>query len=329
MAQRRSPGVYAVVGGDSYLAELCAEKLLERAVGLEGRSDSVQTLRGDETPWARLLDLARTRSLFAERRAILVRGAESLKGPDEGLAEYLADPTPGVALILLAAKPDKRKTAWKRLLEAAEVVSAEPLKGRALRAHVADELRRRGLAMDGDALDELLERVGGNLRRLMGEIDKLLAFAEGRPRLTAEDVAAVLGRGVARPLYALADALCSRERELALRLLHEALEEGEAPVYVLGALHRSLRTVRAVRGLRGSSWGEIASRLRVPPFKVKDLVEAGGLWTDKELEEATSALGKADRQLKTSVDPRVALLVAVGQACGSGRGVSGAQRRGR
>jgi DNA polymerase-3 subunit delta len=329
VGQRRAPGVYAVVGGDSYLAELAVEKILERAVGLEGRSDSVQTLRGDETPWARLLDLARTRSLFAERRAILVRGAEALKGAEEGLTEYLADPTPGVALILLAAKPDKRKTAWKRLLEAAEVVTAEPLKGGALRAKVADELRQRGLAMDADALDELLERVGGNLRRLMGEIDKLQAFAEGRPRLTAEDVAAVLGRGLARPLYALSDALCSRERELALRLLHEALEEGEAPVYVLGALHRSLRTLRAVRSLRGSSWGEIASRLRVPPFKVKYLVEAGGRWTDEELEEATSALGKADRQLKTSVDPRVALLVAVGQACGEGRAVSGAQRRGR
>lgn len=329
MGQRRAPGVYAVVGGDSYLAELAVEKLLERAVGLEGRSDSVQTLRGDETPWVRLLDLVRTRSLFAERKAIVVRGAEALKGPDEGLAEYLADPTPGVALILLAAKPDKRKTAWKRLLEAAEVVSADPLKGGALRSHVTDELRRRGLAMDGDAFDELLERVGGNLRRLMGEIDKLQSFAEGRSRISVEDVAAVLGRGLARPLYALSDALCTRERDLALRLLHEALEEGEAPVYVLGALHRSLRAVRAVRGLRGSSWGEIASRLGVPPFKVKHLVEAGGRWTDKELEQATSALGKADRQLKTSVDPRVALLVAVGQACGAGRAVSGAQRRGR
>jgi DNA polymerase III subunit delta len=318
-----------VVGGDSYLAELAAEKLLDLAVGREGRSDSVETLRGDETTWARLLDLLRTRSLFAERRAVLVRGAEALKGQDEGLAEYLSDPTPGVTLIVLAAKPDKRKSAWKRLLEAAEVVSAEPLKGRALRAHVADELRRRGLGMEEDALDELLERVGQSLRRLMGEIDKLQAFAGGRTRLTGEDVAAVLGRGLARPLYALADALCARDREKALRLLHESLEEGEPPVYVLGALHRSLRTLRAVRGLRGTSWGEIASRLRVPPFKVKDLVAAGGCWTDKELEDATSALGKADRELKTSVDPRVALLVAVGQACGAGRAPSGAQRRGR
>ena len=325
---KRATGVYAIVGSDSYLAEQAAERLLERAVGREGRSESVQSVRGDETSWSRLLDLARTGSLFAERRAILVRGADALRGADDGLAEYLEDPTPGLSLILLAAKPDKRKGAWKRVLEAAEVVPAEPLKGRALRAHVADELRRRGLALDEEALDELLERVGQDLRRLMGELDKLLAFGAGE-RLTAEQVAAVLGQGVARPLWAMADALATRKRELTLRLLDEALEEGETAVYVLGALHRSLRTVRAVRSFRQASWGEIASRLRVPPFKVKHLVEAGRLWSDEDLRDAFAALGRADRQMKTSVDPRVALTAAVGQACGAGREASGAPRRGR
>ena len=122
---KRATGVYAIVGSDSYLAEQAAERLLERAVGREGRSESVQSVRGDETSWSRLLDLARTGSLFAERRAILVRGADALRGADDGLAEYLEDPTPGLSLILLVAKPDKRKGAWKRVLDAAEVVPAE------------------------------------------------------------------------------------------------------------------------------------------------------------------------------------------------------------
>jgi len=297
-------------------------------VGPDGRSESVQTLRGDETTWTRLLDVARTGSLFADRRAVLVRGAEGLKGPDDGLAEYFKDPTPGLTLILLVTKPDKRKPVWKRVLEEAEVVSAEPLKARSLRGHVGEELRRRGLAMDEEALDELIERVGQDLRRLMGEIDKLQAFAAGRSRFTADDVAAVLGRGLARPLWVLADALASRQRELALRLLDEALEEGEAGPYILAALHRSLRQMGLVRSLRQASWGEIASRLRVPPFKVKDLVEAGQLWTEDALQQALDALGKADRQIKNSADPRVALAAAVVRACGGPR-ATGAPRKGR
>jgi hypothetical protein len=45
--------------------------------------------------------------------------------------------------VLLAAKPDKRRKPWKSLLARAEVHEAAPKRGRALRAHVEDELRRR------------------------------------------------------------------------------------------------------------------------------------------------------------------------------------------
>ena len=49
-----------------------------------------------------------------------------------------------------------------------------------------------------------------DLRRLLGEVDKLEAFREGQDALRAEDVAAVLGRGMARPLYLLSDAIAAR-----------------------------------------------------------------------------------------------------------------------
>jgi DNA polymerase III delta subunit len=41
--------------------------------------------------------------------------------------------------------------------------------------------------------------VGGDLRRLMGELEKLETFAEGRA-ISAEDVASLAGRGLGRPL---------------------------------------------------------------------------------------------------------------------------------
>ena len=47
-----------------------------------------------------------------------------------------------------------------------------------------------------------MEAVGQDLRRLMGELDKLEAFAIGRKEpLTADDVSAVLGRALGQPIY--------------------------------------------------------------------------------------------------------------------------------
>lgn len=167
--------VHAIVGDrafDSFLAEEALEALLAEAVGKE-RADAVEAFRGEEATWARVLDAARTRSLFATQRAVVVRDADALKGEPDGLDAFLGDPPPGVVLVLLAAKPDRRRTVWKKLLERAKVVKAEPLKGAALRGRLQDELRRRKLAIPGDAVEEVLERVGQDLRRLMGELDKL------------------------------------------------------------------------------------------------------------------------------------------------------------
>lgn len=296
------------------------EELVSAWVGVD-RGDSVHVLRGDETTWGRLLEAARTGSLFASRRAVVVRGGDALKGEGEELAAYLDAPSPEARLIFMLAKPDKRRVAWKRLLERAQVHSAEPMKGRAARGYVADQVRRRKLALREDAFEELFERVGQDLRRLMGELDKLEAFAEGQKGpLGAEEVAAVLGRGLAQPLYRIGDAFTARHRAQLLGLVETVIEDGEPPLRVLATLHYAARRVRAARALRDAHVPReaLASRLGVPPFKVTELMEAARGWSDGELEAAVAALSEADRRVKTGADARAALVAAVVEATRKG-----------
>jgi DNA polymerase-3 subunit delta len=306
-----------VAGTDSWLAEEALESLTAATVG-DDRADSLQVFRGDETSWSRVVEAARTGSLFATRRAVVVRNADALKGDGEEMIAYLEDPSPDAALILLASKPDRRRTVWRRLMEGAEVVSAEPLKGRALRARVVERVRQRKLPLRDDGLEELLERVGQDLRRLMGELDKLEAFGSTAP-LSAENVAAVLGRGLAPPLYRLGDAFASRRGSETLEILQSLLEEGEVPLKVLGTFHRSLRQVRGALALRGSRSAreELVSRLGVLPFKVGDVLEASRRWSEEDVRRAFAALDVADRRMKSGGEPGTALAAAVAEACGT------------
>lgn len=321
MAARRPEAVHAIVGDgrsgfDSYRAEEALQGIVAGFLG-EG-SHEVETLRGDETSWARLLDSARSSSLFTPRRAVVVRGAEALKGDAQGLQEYLADPNPDVVVILVAAKPDGRRTAWKTILAKGRVVKMGPLKGQALRSHVAQELRRRKLPLTEEALDELIERVGQDLRRLLGEVDKLEAFWDGKAPLSADAVTAVSGRGLTPPLYRLGDALLFRRVEEVLALTEDVLGEGESGPLVLGSLYRALRQIRGVHALGAKRRGreELASRLRIPPFKVDDVIAAAKRWPERDLRKAAEAFGRADRQVKLGRDPRVVLCAAVTEACG-------------
>jgi DNA polymerase-3 subunit delta len=302
------------VGVDSFLAEEALERIVGEVLGGE-LGGAVQVWRGEEASWSRVVDNVSMRSLFADRRALVVRGAEGLKGEGEEVTAYLKDPTPGVFLVLLARKADRRRAVWKAVLDGAEVIAAEPLRGRALRSFVAERLRQRGLRLAEDALQELLERVGQDLRRLMGEVDKLEAFRGGEKTLSAEDVAKVLGRGMARPLYRLSDATSERDASLVLELVGELLDEGEQAPLIVGTMHRALRQVRAALAMTEARVPReaIASKL-LPPnmsFKLPALLEAARRWSEPELRKAVAALGAADLAVKTSVDPRVALAGAV------------------
>jgi len=215
------------------------------------------------------------------------------------------------------------------------VVKAEPLKGAALRARLQDELRRRKLAVPGEAVEEVLERVGQDLRRMMGELDKLEAYAHGRSgALSAEEVAAVLGRGLAQPLFKLSDAFGARDAAGTLELLEALLDEGEEAVKLLGVLHRALRQLRAAVVLRGMRLGrdEAASRLGLPPnmaFKAQILLDAARAWTEDDLRRALAALARADRELKSGGPPRVVLGAAVAEGCGKRPGAKPARPSGR
>ncbi|HKZ33015.1 MAG TPA: DNA polymerase III subunit delta [Vicinamibacteria bacterium] len=341
MAPARRPApIQAIVGEDSYLAEAALAQVLKDAVGSD-QQESVRVLYGDEAKWEDVLSAARAGSLFAASRAVVVRRAELLKyasapqddeapsdakgrgkaRSDEDPVDAYADaPAPDATLVLVAAKPDRRRRPWKSLLAKAVVHDAAPRKGRALRSHVEQELKRRGLRFTRDALDQLLEEVGQDLRRLMGEVDKLEAWADGRAEITSEDVASVLGRGLGQPLYLLSDAFAARDAPKSLELLERLLEDGEEGLRVLATLHRTLRQVRGAVAMReaGAPRPQIGARL-LPPnmqFKLDALVEASRRWSERDLVRALDVMGRTDRGMKRGADAAVALTSAIVASCG-------------
>ncbi|MGE0454064.1 MAG: DNA polymerase III subunit delta [Vicinamibacteria bacterium] len=307
-------------GFDSFLAEQALEQALQAAVGDE-RQDAVQLIRGEESSWARVLDAARSRSLFSPRRAVVVRGAEGLKGEGEDVGGYLADPNPDATLVLLAAKVDRRRSVWKRLSDGAQLVNVEPPRGAELRARVAELVRARKLPLTVEGQQELVDLVGQDLRRLVGELDKLEAWGFGERSIGPDEVALVLGRGMARPVYELADAFQGRDTARTLRLLDDLLEGGEAPLRILAVLHRALRQLRLARALKATraSPDEVARGLGLPPnmaFKASSLLSWAGGWSDAKLRAGLQALDRADRRCKTGVDGRVALAAVAAEALG-------------
>jgi len=189
-----------------------------------------------------------------ERVASAQAVTESLSGLAEELKAFAWSRNRGIRLLISAGKVDKRKIFFKTL---DKIGSVESLAGwsaddrdwveRAeVTAHAA--ARERQKEITGEALSELVSRVGPNPRQLDSEIEKLCLFVGSQKQIQAGDVNAVCTRNKTARAFALGDALGDRDLPRLLRRLDEELWETkfDSQKSEIGLLYGLIAKVRAM-----------------------------------------------------------------------------------
>jgi DNA polymerase-3 subunit delta len=112
-------------------------------------------------------------------------------------------------------------------------------------------MRLKGSEINAAAAHELALRVGGELRQLDQEMDKLLAHTNYQGPVTLEAVRNLVSSSQSPRIFALVDAMGMRQGGQALRHLHELLESGAAPLYLLSMIERQFRILLQAKELMG------------------------------------------------------------------------------
>jgi len=209
----------------------------------------------------------------------------------------LDDPaTLQASVVLLATGTGRIQGLAKRLKEVGarhDIAPPRDWDDRAWASLVRDEFRIAGRAADDDAVTAILSHAGFDVAGIAEKVAQACAAAP--PGRVSSDVveAVVVGHG-SRGTFAVADAMCDRDPESALVLLRGALEAGEDPVLVLGALAYRLRSLVAVAGkLDPKSVG-----LAITPGQARRLQGVRRGFGPGELTAAYRTLADADRELK-------------------------------
>jgi len=160
----------------------------------------------------------------------------------------------GVRLLVSAGKVDKRKTFYKTLEKIGEVESFAALsiddKDWASKAedHALKQLKALKKSIGDEALGELVNNVGPNLRQLTSEVEKLALYVGNRAQIEVEDVEAIVTRNKQARAFALGDALGDRDLPRLLRCLDEEMWEMkfDSAKSEIGLLYGLISKVRAL-----------------------------------------------------------------------------------
>jgi DNA polymerase-3 subunit delta len=312
---------YLFLGAETFFRDRCRKSLEKAVLGGEASEDSLIRIDLKEQPLARVLDEARTLSLFATSRLVVVANAEnalpsgrSAKDSADAakLAAYFKDPSPGVVLAFESIKFDARDRDDQAKLERVaqffvsvpvtvemdRLTPAEALKGCALLA------RNMGLDIDNDTLAELVEMLGADMARLEGEMQKLQLYAEpGRP-VTRADIETLVPEARQSGVFELTDALARKQRDRALRIVATLNESGAywpMQVTLLASLFRQALAVKesGARSAKAAMDALARSGVRTWFSRAQQLVDTAQQFTRTELENALLALYEADKALRS------------------------------
>ncbi len=202
----------------------------------------------------------------------------------------------------------------KFLNDSAKVESFGNLTENELINWISSELQRLNIKNGNNFARVILDKVGGNQLLLSGELEKLAlwARANNRDRLEATDLSVVTLYHQSAMIWDLTDAICNRNKPLALGLLEDMLKGPEDYPLIFSATLKQIRNIYIAKKF-ASEKDRLMKALGLKPYTFSKLVRFANGFTEAQIQTLYSKLVNLDytvKQGKIEVKLGLDLLVA-------------------
>ncbi|HEX75252.1 MAG TPA: DNA polymerase III subunit delta [Dehalococcoidia bacterium] len=235
----------------------------------------------------------------------------------QGLSDYVKQMPPTTVLVLIDGRISANNPLLKSLSPLAKVMTFPQLRNRELANWVQKRVKQGGGTISPGAVNLLVKLIGGELWAMSSEIDKLIVYSSGHT-ITEDSVRQLTSYAREANIFALVDAILEGRTKVAQQLLHQLLQEGMAPSYLLVMITRQLRLIVRAKDLsRGLSRLEIRNRLGLTSDYSSDkALKQAKAYTLERIKRAYHRLLEADIAIKTGrYDDELALDLLVIELC--------------
>lgn len=298
--------LYLFFGEEEFLINEAVDLIIKKAVAPGARDFNFNTLYGKEASASELVNLCQAFPFMSEKRLVIAKEIDAFKAADlEDLLPYLADPSPSTCLVMLSGQGKYDKKSVISAVDARGAVTRfYALLDREIVTWIEGWAKIRGLSIQRDAAQFLWQTLGNDLQKISNELEKVHISINEKTSITFEDVKTVVGDFREYTPFDLAAALGQKKREKAFLILSRLIQEGEAPVGLLGSIAWSFRRLLHAKSMEAAGLGpdEIMKKLRPPVIFHQATLFKSQLksYTLDELREAFAVMLSTDKALKSS-----------------------------
>ena len=298
-------GAYYICGEDDFQKEDAMRQLTAAAVEPAMRDFNYDVRRSQDFD-AKSLDAALSAvPMMADRRVLVMRDVSALrKEPRKVLEKYLKTPLPDVMVLMVEASGGKTDPELARTSTLLEFDSLTADRIPKWIAHYASTEFQTKITTD--AAELLQGAVGTDLHQLVGELDKLASFTNGR-EITEADVSAIVGVRRGETMADFLDQVANRNASRALDLVPLILSQPKTSAVSL-VMALATQTMALSWGKAKLDEGLTQGRLQGEYFNL--LKQSGSAFTGRPWGTAAAAwAGATNRWTRRSLDHSLAALL--------------------
>ncbi|WP_243386260.1 DNA polymerase III subunit delta [Bacillus kexueae] len=310
--KKKFHSVYLFIGNDSFLISETMRLIEENAVMEEEKDFNYSVHDMEEVEIDVAIEDAETLPFMGEKRVVMLKNPyffssekrkDKLEHNLKRLEQYLQQPAPYTILAIFAPyeKLDERKKITKVLKKHAEVVDLNEFSEKETVSWIQSVVEEEHVVIKDEAIERLMMLTGSNLMLMQNELKKLCTYVGAGGVITEELVRQLVARTLEQNIFELMDLVMQKKRHDAMQLLYDLLKTNEEPIKILSLLTSQFRLLLQVKQLvqTGYSQPQIASTLKVHPFRVKLANQKARNFREEELASILKQLADSDYAMKT------------------------------
>ncbi|EME74942.1 DNA polymerase III subunit delta [Bacillus sonorensis] len=313
--------VYCLYGKETYLLQETVQMIRQAVVDEETKDFNLSVFDLEEDALDLAVEDAETFPFMGERRLVVAKNpsfltAEKKKEKLEhnlgALEAYIAQPAPYTVFVLLAPyeKLDERKKLTKLLKKHAHMVEAKELNGKETADFMKSLAASEGKQIETEAAEELVILCNASLSAIAQEVKKLSTYIGDRDQIMLDDVRKLVARGLEQNIFELINKVVNRRRTEALQIFYDLLKQNEEPIKMMALIANQFRLILHTKYFSQQGYGQkqIASNLKVHPFRIKLASDQARLFSEQELKSIIEQLAVIDYEMKTGKKDKQLLL---------------------
>lgn len=296
---------YLFYGTETYLIKHY-EDVLRQSILPSGMEDmNFDELEGNRATAAAIRDAAETLPFLNDKRLVIVRNSaffrkNGRKEEGERLLEWVKDIPESTCLVFMEEKVEKTGKLYKAIAKVGQAVEFQPLAEKDIILWLQKTAKAGGVQLSSTAAVSLLRMTDNSMENLQREMDKLIAYKDGTGEITTKDMEAVCSVSLEARVFDLIRAVGEKNTEKAVSLYRNLLAMKESPFMVLSLVIRQFRMILGTMLLSetGADQKEIAKKLEVRDFAVREYLQHSRQFSKKDVKEALVDCLQTDLDIK-------------------------------